>query len=90
MERDKEVTRIATDRRAFLAAAGKFAVVTPPLMTMLLSTTLTSPAIAASGRGSYQGDQGGPGEHSDQGEHGKHGKHGKRHKHHHWWSKWFS
>jgi hypothetical protein len=37
-----------TDRRAFLAKAGKFAVVVPPAMTMLLSTTMSSPAIAQS------------------------------------------
>jgi len=39
------------DRRKFLAACGKFAVVTPPAITMLLSTSLTSNAIAASGGG---------------------------------------
>ena len=37
------------DRRKFLAACGKFAVVTPPAITMLLSTSLTSTAIATSG-----------------------------------------
>lgn len=37
------------DRRRFLAAAGKFAVVVPPAMTVLLATTMSSPAIAASG-----------------------------------------
>jgi hypothetical protein len=42
--------RAETDRRKFLAKAGKYAAVTPPAMTMLLSTTLTSPAIAASGK----------------------------------------
>jgi hypothetical protein len=36
------------DRRKFLAACGKFAVVTPPAVTTLLSTSLTSPAIAHS------------------------------------------
>ncbi len=36
------------DRRAFLTTAGKFAVVVPPAMTMLLSTTMNSPAIAQS------------------------------------------
>ena len=36
------------DRRAFLATAGKFAVVVPPAMTMLLSTTMSSSAIAQS------------------------------------------
>jgi hypothetical protein len=40
------------DRRKFLATCGKFAVVTPPAITMLLSTSLTSEAIAASGFGS--------------------------------------
>jgi hypothetical protein len=37
------------DRRKFLETCGKFAVVTPPAITMLLSTSLTSDAIAASG-----------------------------------------
>jgi hypothetical protein len=37
------------DRRKFLAACGKFAVVTPPAVTVLLSTSLNSKAIAHSG-----------------------------------------
>jgi hypothetical protein len=37
------------DRRKFLAAAGKFAIIVPPAMTLLLSTTMNSPSIAASG-----------------------------------------
>src|SRR5215210_2972045 len=37
------------DRRKFLASCGKFAVVTPPAITMLLSTSLHSSAIAHSG-----------------------------------------
>jgi len=36
------------DRRNFLATCGKFAVVTPPAITLLLSTSLTSTAIAGS------------------------------------------
>ncbi|MCP3388883.1 hypothetical protein NLM27_08855 [Bradyrhizobium sp. CCGB12] len=39
------------DRREFLKACGKFAVVTPPAMAALLSTSLTSTAIAHSGGG---------------------------------------
>ena len=35
------------DRRKFLATCGKFAVVTPPAMTLLLSTSLHSSAIAS-------------------------------------------
>ena len=46
------------DRRRFLAACGKFAVVTPPAMTMLLSTSLTSSAIALSGGGGSKGNKG--------------------------------
>jgi hypothetical protein len=46
------------DRRKFLAGCGKFAVVTPPTITMLLSTSLTSTAIARSGA---HGDGGGRG-----------------------------
>ena len=37
------------DRRKFLISCGKFAAVTPPAMTLLLSTSLTSTAIARSG-----------------------------------------
>jgi len=39
------------DRRKFLATCGKFAVITPPAITMLLSTSLHSSAIAQSGGG---------------------------------------
>lgn len=38
-------------RRAFLESCGKFAVVTPPAISLLLSTSLASPAVAASGGG---------------------------------------
>ena len=37
------------DRRNFLKSAGRFAAVTPPAITLLLSTSLTSDAIAHSG-----------------------------------------
>ena len=36
------------DRREFLKNCGKFAVTVPPAMTILLSTSLSSPALAAS------------------------------------------
>ena len=36
------------DRRAFLGAAGKFALIVPPAMTFLLSTTMHSNAIGSS------------------------------------------
>ena len=36
-------------RRRFLAACGKFAVITPPAMTVLLSSTAQNYAVAASG-----------------------------------------
>ena len=49
MEPQETRSKEGTDRRAFLATAGKFAVVVPPAMTMLLSTTMNSPAIAQSG-----------------------------------------
>ena len=42
-------TPLDDDRRKFLASCGKFAVVTPPAITMLLSTSLNSTAIAYSG-----------------------------------------
>jgi hypothetical protein len=40
-----------SDRRAFLQKCGRFAIVTPPAISMLLSTSLTSDAIAKSGGG---------------------------------------
>lgn len=46
------------DRRRFLAACGKFAVITPPAMTVLLSTSLTSAAIAQSGGKGGNGNNG--------------------------------
>jgi hypothetical protein len=46
----------SADRRKFLAACGKFAIVTPPAITLLLSTSLSSTAIAhSSGRGDHGG-----------------------------------
>jgi hypothetical protein len=39
------------ERRNFLAVCGRFAVVTPPVIGVLLSTSLTSTAIATSGGG---------------------------------------
>lgn len=47
------------DRREFLKACGRFAAVTPPAMTILLSTSLTSDAIARSGGdGTHNGKRG--------------------------------
>jgi hypothetical protein len=51
-----EEAPIDEDRRVFLAKCGRFAVITPPAMTILLSTTLNSQAIAKSGGG--QGNNG--------------------------------
>jgi hypothetical protein len=47
------------DRRSFLAACGKYSLLVPPAMTMLLSTSLTSTAIAKSGGGGGGGGGGG-------------------------------
>jgi hypothetical protein len=44
-----EISADGAERRSFLAAAGRFAIVVPPAMTVLLATTMSSPAIAASG-----------------------------------------
>lgn len=46
------------DRREFLKSCGKFAAVTPPVMTLLLSTSLTSTAIAGSGGRIVHGNNG--------------------------------
>jgi hypothetical protein len=51
-------TPVDDDRRKFLAACGKFAIVTPPALTVLLSTSLNSKAIAQSSGGSQDGGGG--------------------------------
>jgi hypothetical protein len=53
------------DRRKFLAACGKFAAITPPALTILLSTSLNSEAVAKSGGGSggHEGRRHGGGDH---------------------------
>ncbi|MFC7536946.1 hypothetical protein ACFQPG_06135 [Sphingomonas sp. GCM10030256] len=48
--------RPADDRRDFLKKCGQFAVLTPPAVTFLLSTTMSSKAIAKSGGGSKPGN----------------------------------
>jgi hypothetical protein len=45
-------------RRGFLATCGRFAIITPPAVTMLLSTSLTSRAIAKSGGVTAKGNNG--------------------------------
>jgi len=42
------------DRRKFLASCGRFAIATPPVITALLSTSLTSDAVAHSGGGLHR------------------------------------
>ena len=55
------------DRRKFLATCGKFAAVTPPAITMLLSTSLNSTAIARSGAKGNNGFGNGGGDGSPNG-----------------------
>ena len=50
MQSDDEV-KGQDDRRSFLKKCGTFAVVTPPAVTFLLSTSMSSKAIAKSGGG---------------------------------------
>jgi hypothetical protein len=40
-----------SDRRAFLTTAAKAGILVPPAMTLMLSTSMSSSAIAASARG---------------------------------------
>jgi hypothetical protein len=47
-----------TDRRALLKNAGRLAVVVPPAMSLLMSTSMSSPAIAASGSFAVHGNNG--------------------------------
>ena len=45
-------------RRRFLASCGKFALITPPAMTVLLSSTTQNYAVAGSGSGGGSLSQG--------------------------------
>jgi len=49
LPRETSPAAVTTDRRVFLAKCGRFAVITPPAVTMLLSTSMSSEAIAKSG-----------------------------------------
>ena len=55
---NEDLTPEQEDRRAFLASCGRFAAVTPPALTLLLSTSLTSDAIARSGAHGHGGPKG--------------------------------
>jgi hypothetical protein len=50
-EPETELSTAQKDRRAFLATAGKLAVGVPPTLIVLLSTSMSSPAIAQSNGG---------------------------------------
>jgi len=54
----EESDRAGTDRREFLSVYGKAALVAPPVITMLLSTSMSSPAIAQSTGGDPRGPKG--------------------------------
>jgi hypothetical protein len=56
-----EAPTSGTDRRDFLKKAGRFAVTVPPAMTVLLSTSMTSDAIAQSSGGAVRDGGGGGG-----------------------------
>lgn len=56
------LTPLDEDRRKFLAACGKFAAVTPPALTVLLSMSLNSEAVARSGSGRDGGPRPGRGD----------------------------
>jgi hypothetical protein len=53
----ENITSSKDDRRDFLKSCGRFALTVPPAMTVLLSTSLSSPAIAKS-TGGYKGPKG--------------------------------
>lgn len=44
----QKLSKSETDRRAFLQSCGRFATTVPPAMTVMLSTSLTSDAVAMS------------------------------------------
>jgi len=51
MTETSSADRAQADRRKFLGTAAKAAVIVPPAMTVLMSTSMASPAIAASVKG---------------------------------------
>jgi hypothetical protein len=51
MDKNKESAMLEA-RRSFLVKCGKFAVITPPAMTVLLASTAQNYAVASSGGGS--------------------------------------
>jgi len=58
-DQEIENTDVAvSDRRKFLENCGKFAATLPPAMTVLMSTSLVSPAIAQSAGISRKGNNG--------------------------------
>ena len=65
------------DRRKFLISAGRFAAVSPPAITLLLSTSLTSDAIAGSGAHGHGGPKGNNGYGNDGGDNSPNGKNDK-------------
>ena len=60
MNRENAV-RPEDDRRAFLKKCGRFAAITPPAVTFLLSTSMSSKAIAGSSGRIRDGDDDGGG-----------------------------
>jgi hypothetical protein len=66
-DNNHDLSEDGEDRRSFLKSCGKFAAVTPPVVSILLSTSLTSDAIARSG-GSHGGGR-------------RHGRGGRHHSH---------
>ena len=63
MSEEPEFLAATEDRRHFLETCGRFAVTVPPVMTILLSTSLSSEAIAKStggGGGGLKPDGGAP------------------------------
>ncbi|UEM20765.1 hypothetical protein JL100_027415 [Skermanella mucosa] len=48
--------RLEMERRKFLGQCGRFAIATPPAITLLMSTSLTSQAIAKSGGKGHPGN----------------------------------
>jgi hypothetical protein len=45
----REIPKTSTDRRAFLAKCGRYAIVTPPAVTLMLTASASNPAVAGSG-----------------------------------------
>lgn len=76
-ETDQVDTSVRHDRRQFLGRVGKFAAITPPVVTLMLAGGSNNPAVAYSGFGHHHRKGKGHRDHNGKG-HGHHKWHDDR------------